>query len=68
MSKKLFEAKKAVEKKFTADTAGKSAAVKFYYYYDGEVLESESEPVHDTPGFKFRCSWQKGQLNIVNLD
>lgn len=68
MSQKLFEAKKAVETQFSKDAKGKSAAIKWYYYYNGEVLESDGKPVHNTPGFKFQCSWERGSVKIVNID
>lgn len=68
MSKQLFEAAKAVRKHFEQNTKGESAAVKWYYYYDGQVLESMGKPVHNTPGYKFQCSWREGDVNVVSID
>jgi hypothetical protein len=68
MSQKLFEAKKAVEEQFKKDVNGNSNVTKYYYYYAGEVLESQNLPVLDTSGFKFRCTCESGNVRIVNID
>lgn len=63
----LFKAQKAVEARFKEETS-KGYACKFYYYNDGQIVESENRPNHNTPGFKFECQRNGDKINCISID